>query len=147
MDKRDLSDLDRNTLRMWRATNLIGWGMAGIAAFVITWILTESVLRLLSAASFTPLRYLAIVMSVLGFLLPPLVAGIVIGDHVYRWPAWTTIGACLVPALAIALRTGSSLGYQEAAIILVPASVIALITARVARARFESRPRALRTTA
>jgi len=145
MDKRDLSELDRNTLRLWRAANLIGWGMAGIAAFVVTWILTETALRLISDASFTPLRYLAIVMSVLGLLFPPLVAGIVIGDHVYRWPGGTTIGASLFPAVAIALRTSTELGYQEWAIVLAFAGVIALITARVARARFESRPRALRS--
>jgi len=145
MDKRDLSELDRNTLRLWRATNLIGWGLAGIIAFVGTWILAEMVVRLLAVAPFGPVRLLAMLMGIVVFLLPPLVAGIVIGDHVYRWPGWTTIGASLFPAVAIALRTSTAIGYQEMAIILVPASVIGLITARVARARFESRPRALRS--
>jgi hypothetical protein len=147
MDGRDLSDLDRNTLRLWRATNLIGWGLAGIGAYVVTWVLLEAVSRGLDSLHLGFTVFLAFPMIAVTLLVPPLVAGIVIGDHVYRWPGWTTLAAWLVPTAVLAVRADINLALQELAIFGFFGLVIALITARVARVRFEMRPRALRSAA
>jgi hypothetical protein len=71
----------------------------------------------------------------------------VIGDHVYRWPGWTTIVASFLPATALALRSMTPFHWQEWSIVMAFVAVICLITARVARVRFEARPRALRAGA
>jgi hypothetical protein len=147
MDGRDLSDLDRTTLRLWRATNLIGWALAGIGAYVVTWVLLEALARGLDSLHLGVTVLLAFPMIAVTLLVPPLVAGIVIGDHVYRWPGWTTLGAWLVPTAALAVRADLNLAFQELAIFGFFGLVIALITARVARVRFEMRPRALRSAA
>jgi hypothetical protein len=144
MERRDLSELDRNTLRLWRATNLIGWGAAGLAAFVITYVLLEAGVRAVGASS-GGLQLLALPLAAVVLLAPPLVAGIVIGDHVYRWPGWTTIAAAAIPSATIAIVNGVHLALQEALILGAVPAIIALVTARVARVRFESRPRALRS--
>ncbi len=89
MERRDLSELDRNTLRLWRATNLIGWGAAGLGAFVVTYVLLQALVRVVGAAPTGGLQLLALPLAAVALLVPPLVAGIVIGDHVYRWPGWT----------------------------------------------------------
>lgn len=145
MERRDLSELDRNTLRLWRATNLIGWGAAGLGAFVVTYVLLQALVRVVGAAPTGGLQLLALPLAAVALLVPPLVAGIVIGDHVYRWPGWTTIAAAAIPSATIAIVNGAHLALQEALILGAVPMIIALVTARVARVRFESRPRALRS--
>jgi hypothetical protein len=146
MEPRDLSELDRTTLRVWRATNLVGWGLAGLGSFVVTWVVLQGVVRILADASFGVARLAALPMSIIAMLAAPLVAGIVIGDHVYRWPGWTTIAASSIPASVIAWIRQPSLGPAELMTIIVSFVAIGLITARVSRARFEMRPRALRSS-
>jgi hypothetical protein len=163
MGTNDLSTLDRHTLRVWRATNLIGWGLAGIGAFLVTRVLTEALVQRLgwfvgdlgagsrtggSAVAFGAVAVgISIFGAVASFLVPALVAGIVIGDHVYRWPGWTTIVASILPGTLLALRSTTQFALQEWALVMAFAAVIGLITARVARVRFESRPQALRAGA
>lgn len=145
MDTRDLMELDRTTLRLWRATNLIGWGAAGLGAFAVAWVLCTAVAQALADASPEIVRYLALPVGIATLLVPPLVAGIVIGDHVYRWPGWTTISASVIPASAFAWYSLPDHGWQEMAITMMFPVVIGLITARVSRERFKMRPRALRS--
>jgi hypothetical protein len=141
----DLSTVDRATLRAWRASNLIGWGAAGVGAFAVAYVLVEGAARIVARLPLGALRVpLGLVLAVTGMLVPPLAAGIVIGDHVYRWPGWTTIAACAIPLVVFLGRAYPSLGLQEWAIVGAFGALIVLVTARVAKVRFESRPRALR---
>jgi hypothetical protein len=140
MNDVELGALDRSTLRLWRLSNLVGWGILGAVAAIATAILT---LRIW--AGVLPWRSLAgtIAMAVVAVGGGALADGVIVGDHVYRWPGWVAAAGLLVPA-ALALLIGAVVaGPVEILITVAPPAVGAGLAALVARWRFRRRPRAL----
>jgi hypothetical protein len=142
MNAEDLSALDRTTLRVWRISNLVGWGVLGTVAGVATFVLSaRTVVGVLAG----------LLGGTVGFLVPyagcmavgAVVDGAIIGDHVYRSPGWVAAAGILAPGALMVLLSpvGSPV---EAAFVLATPALGALVAALVARGRFRRRPRALR---
>jgi hypothetical protein len=135
----DLDAIDRATLRVWRATNLVGWGLAGLGTFAA--VMTIGIALARSSAWIAPILMVAPVVGCVA-------AGWVIGGHVYRSPALVTIGAFLIPGVAIgsaALLRGT-IGPAELTIVVVPGVVVGALSALSALVAWRRRPGALRAS-
>lgn len=138
----DLGPLDRATLRAWRAMNLVGWWLAGVAIFNVGSVLVLRTVsdRLGGEAWLTGLIGLAVTMFAAG------TAGWVVGRHVYRSPIIVTLSAVLLPwgvFLLLALLRGAS---PEVFIPLVYGVLPATVAGYAARAAWRRRPSALRAS-
>lgn len=135
----ELDALDRSTLRLWRLSNLVGWGTVGGAAAMAT-----SILTLMIGLRVLPVRGIAgtIVVAVTVSCVAALVDGLIVGAHVYRWPGWVAVGGFVLPTAAALLVTPKD--PIEILVTLVTPAIGAGVAAAVARRRFLGRPRALR---
>lgn len=121
--KQDLDRIDRATLRMWRASNLLGWGfLALIAGRVVEFVAANaaSATANLFGGTLVPhaasdLAYALMVGAAVGALVglhvyrsPGLVAGMAALLGVALWPflGWFTFGNLL---LAIAITGGAEM--------------------------------------
>jgi hypothetical protein len=139
----DLDAKDRATLLVWRTANLVGWAVAGTVCALLIGALTTRVLSGLgSIGGPSWLAPFGIVIGVAGAIAVPVSAGIVVGDHVYRWPGWAagvSIGLTLVVWQILVARDLEDLILGSGF-----ALIDAVIAGGVARTRFFRRPRALR---
>jgi hypothetical protein len=133
----DLDAFDIMTLRLWRAGNLVGWGTAGAVAFALPWILGRELGGRVSAVILLPL-------GIIGFVLLPYVAGGVVGDHVYRWPA--SVAAVAVGGVHLWWFVASGVPAEGWPGFVGGLFVALLIATTTSRYRWERRPRALRGT-
>jgi len=137
----DLGVLDRGTLVLWRASNLLGWGIAAVLAHSACWIVvTMLVVRPTASSGLTPL--LVVVAFFLTGVIAAAVAGVVAGDHVYRWPAAVSMVAVAVPAMLAGLLLAADPASVPTAALLV--TVEFAVAGIVGRRRWNRRPRALR---
>lgn len=139
----ELDALDRSTLRLWRLSNLVGWGTLGAVAATAASILTFSLW-----VGALPLKGMAgsIVLVAVATVVAALVDGLIVGTHVYRWPGWVAAAGFLLPA-AVSLLRSSSAGPVEMLVTLITPSIAAGLAVAVARQRFRRRPKALRAPA
>lgn len=144
MGANELSTLDRGTLRAWRITNLVGWGVAGSGACLLVLIAIVMLGRVLP--EFDPAPWIAVPVSLIELAIAPAAAGLVVGAHVYRSPgliaaiAVVLIGMLFVASISVA---------GDAAVLLIGSAVVALEAGFawvVAGWRWHKRPRALRQT-
>ena len=140
---------DRATLRAWRISNLLGWGLAGALVAVIAAIVgARAVVGFAGTFRFSTLAPLVLTVSlvVVGLLIVPVPAGLVVGAHVYRWPGWIGAASVSVPTGAWLLLS-RPWDLAQLAVALVIGALMAIVAGVVARARFGRRPRALRAPA
>jgi hypothetical protein len=136
---RDLSVLDRATLRAWRAGNLIGWGFVGGAIAIGILFVASRVVQHVALSIGSRALLASLAMSVAAGS----VAGAVIGAHVYRWPGTTAAVAVAVPFVPYTFAA-SHLGPSELLLQLLFLLPVLLPPAVVARIVWRGRPRALR---
>ncbi len=144
MNTEDLNALDRTTLRVWRIWNLLGWGALGAVAGIVTFVLSARTLAGV-LIEFLDLPGLGVALLVC-LAAGAAVDGVIVGNHVYRSPAWVAAIGILAPASVFALNTPID-GPVESAIVLAGPVGGAVMATLVARARFRRRPRALRAPA
>jgi hypothetical protein len=141
----DLGAFDRSTLWLWRASNLLGWGIVGAVAATATafvWArLVGGVMNILPAVVGLWLLPYGAAIALSG-----VVAGTVVGNHVYRSPRLVAALALLLPATGVVLAV-ANVSWPEALIALAFPAIGALVAAWFAGHRFDKRPRALRATA
>lgn len=140
----DLDALDRGTLRVWRALNLIGWGLLGTVIGVVA--VGIAVVSVSARSSTAPVGTLEMpVMLLLGLVLGSVAVGYVVGEHVYRWPGWVSGAAVMIPTILTLLGAPVSSAAEVAYLIGLPglATAVAVI---VARRVYRRRPRALRAS-
>ena len=140
MDVDDLSGVDRATLRLWRMSNLLGWGALGAVAGMATFFLLARTLLWFSTEPWVTGAVLATCVAV-----GAAVDGVIVGDHVYRAPGWVAAGSFLIPG-AFALLVTATAYFVEVLIVMAVPVGGAVVAAIVARHRFRRRPRALRAT-
>ena len=142
MNTVDLDALDRGTLRVWRALNLIGWGLlGGVLGAVVVGIVVISVSARSAGSPIGPLE-IPIVL-ILALVLGPAAVGYVVGEHVYRWPGWVAGAAVMIPGFLTLVGAPVSSSGEVAYLIGAPA-LAAAVAAIVARRVYRRRPRALR---
>ena len=138
----DLSALDRTTIRVWRASNLLGWGLAGAVAGVATFVIAARLVGGLASQMWSPpaLRLAALGTAV---AFAGVVDGTIVGGHVYRWPGRVAAASFLVPSLLVLLGVAVASPAEIALLLAIPAAGAA-VAAVTARRSFRRRPRALR---
>jgi hypothetical protein len=143
--KQDLETLDRATLRMWRISNIVGWGLAGLAAGLAVLVAAELAGFGLGMIAHTDIG-IAPGAIIGALILGPVTAGILVGGHVYRWPGFVAASAWLLTAVPFVLRASSQTNDVRGAWVaaIVYAGVQAVLAGIVARWRWNRRPRALR---
>ena len=141
MKEVELGALDRSTLRLWRVSNLVGWGILGAVAATATTMLTLGIW-----VRVVPWRGLGgtIAVAVVAIGCGALADGMIVGDHVYRWPGWVAAAGFLAPAALALLVSAVGAGPDVSPVTLATPAVGACLAALVARWRFRRRPRALR---
>ena len=145
MNTDDLDALDRGTLRLWRALNLIGWGLIGaVVGAVVVGIAVIAVSARSSDAPVGPIE--APIVFLLVLVLGPAAVGHVVGGHVYRWPGWVAGAAVTIPGLLTLLGAPVSSSAEVAYLIGVP-GLAAAVAVVVARRVYQRRPRALQARA
>jgi hypothetical protein len=144
----DLDAIDRATMAVWRLSNVVGWGLIGMALYLLAQVVftatADAVQGRISAVIAAPalVVYSAAVLVVL-----PALVGQLVGERMYRWPAWT---AALAIGLPHAYRLGTAdrhLDTSELAGALGIAGIGVFIAAVTARHGWSRRPRALRAPA
>ena len=144
MNNVELSALDRSTLRLWRTSNLVGWGVVGAVVAMVASMLT---LRIWVVV--VPWRGLGgtLAVAALAVATGALADGVIVGAHVYRWPGWVAAGGFVLPALLGLLLSAPNFSAVEVLTISIAPGIGACLAALVARWRFRRRPRALRAPA
>lgn len=138
-ETKDLSNLDRNTLRAWRVMNLVGWGaFAAVAGLLSMWIVWLAMVGLLGGSSLAMLIAAPVMLVVSGGVL-----GTIVGSHVYRSPVAVAIVAGIALPIAYPLIAFGA-HIQEVGVAVGFGLAEALIGAAVARSQWSRRPRALR---
>lgn len=137
----DLDAIDRVTVRVWRAGNLVGWmGLAVVLYLVPGEVFAAASVAVKGRISAVIAAPLLIAWAVFGLVGLPVLVGRLIGERVYRWPAALAVVA-VVAANVYAFATTSdadptsSLGWS---------GIGAFIAAVIAQDRWRRRPRALR---
>ena len=144
MNTDDLDSLDRGTLRLWRALNLIGWGLlGGVVGTVVVGIVVISVSARSTGSPVGPIELPIVFLLVL--VLGPAAVGYVVGGHVYRWPGWVAGAAVLIPGVLTLVGVPVSSSAEVVYLIGVP-GLAAAVAAVVARRVYRRRPRALQAT-
>ena len=142
MGANELSTLDRTTLRVWRVTNLVGWGAAAAITFILV---IAGFIVLWEAAGWGEVRaWIGIPLSIVQLGIAAAVAGLVGGGHLYRAPGIITFVAVWLVSMLFLL---ASLVANDISFLLIGgaiASAEAGAAALVARWRWRRRPRALR---
>ena len=144
MNERDLSMLDRNTLRAWRIGNLLIWGLVGmVAAGLIATLASRLFVGLASSIHSVHLPFAAAVLPALA--LAGVVDGLIVGSKVYRSPVLVSLGVFAIPGVVslLALAGGRLNGAELLAFFLAP-GIIAVVAAIVATMVWRRRPAALR---
>jgi hypothetical protein len=136
---RDLSVLDRATLRAWRAGNLVGWGFVGAVIAIGMLVVTNRVVQHVAWSIGSRALLASLAMSIAAGS----VAGAVIGARVYRWPGTTAAVAVAVPFVPYTVAA-SQLGPSDLFIQLLFLLPVLIPPAVVARIAWRRRPRALR---
>ncbi len=142
----DLGALDRSTLWLWRASNLVGWGSAGAVAATATAFVSARLVGGLMSLLSDYVAGLWLVAYAAAIALSGAVAGVIVGDHVYRSPRLVAALALLLPSTAVVLAVANG-SWLEATIALAFPAIGALVAAWFAGRRFDKRPRALRASA
>jgi hypothetical protein len=140
----DLDTLDTVTLRTWRAMNLVGWAVAGMATAVILGTAGSAIAGRLYEEG----HAWANMLSLLWAMAAGATGGAVIGAKVYRWPGATTFIAASLVWLGWfawdAAGSGASTGAVELAIQWM-FSLLGIIPAVIAaRLVWRRRPAGLR---
>jgi hypothetical protein len=144
MNTNDLDALDRGTLRLWRALNLIGWGLLG--AVVGTVVVGIAVVGVSARSVDAPVGSIEAIVFILALVLGSVGVGYVVGDHVYRWPGWVAGAGVMIPGLLTLLGVPVSSAAEAAYLIGVP-GVAAAVAAVVSRRVYRRRPQALQARA
>lgn len=138
----DLNTLDRTTLWLWRASNLVGWGLAAAGLGFLVFIIA---LRTLIPVRVPGDPFLALAVAVAA---GGTVVGLVVGAHVYRSPRLVAAVAVMLPSLVVVfgvpVSTNGHIWWVELAIVIAGPLVTCGVAAIVAGMRFRRRPRALR---
>lgn len=139
----DLDRVDRVTLRIWRAANLVGWWLVGaVAYYALLLMLSRTFLQKIAYGSVRGLQTISLVL-VFGFSATT--AGWIVGSRVYRSPGLVGALTVLLPGalfLLLVVANGSiAEDYAYAALFVVVPALVAGITARIVWSR---RPKALR---
>ena len=82
----DLDAIDTVTLRIWRAMNLVGWAVAGMAVTVVL----SAAGSAIAGRLYEEGHSWANLLSLLWVMGAGATGGAVIGAKVYRWPGATT---------------------------------------------------------
>jgi hypothetical protein len=139
---RGLDRVDRVTLRVWRASNLVGWWLMGAVAYNgLMFLLSRTLLQKIAYGSVKGLPMISLVL-VFGFSATT--AGWIVGSRVYRWPGLVGLLTVLLPGGLLLLQlvaNGSIAESAYSALFVVVPAVVAGLTSRVVWRR---RPRALR---
>ncbi len=140
----DLSALDRTTLRLWRASNLVGWGAVGAVAGIVTFVIAARTLAGLSeqVTNGSPASFVAVIFVAAG--IGGVVTGMVIGGRVYRTPGIVAVASLLAPGLLLSLLAIKDHAAAPAIYTLGLPAIGGAVAALVARTAFRRRPRALR---
>ena len=151
MRTNDLDRLDRATLRAWRWSNLVGWGLAGVGVTALVGLGIGAVtnrIALRSSGSWPDFLLLG------GLVLAGVAGGIVVGSRVYRSPG--LVAFLGQQAIAVAGITwdffnvggGESTSMDDRVTNLIVSWLFALLLALpatiAARTVWRRRPRALR---
>lgn len=144
----DLSALDRNTLRTWRAMNLIGWGAASMIANALLLVtLTIALVGRLGVLLPSPFRW---VLAGIALGLAGAGAGTVVAANVYRSPGLVAGLAAGVLGVIVGLLL-LPVGFMGTWAVFWAASIPSIpniaCAAFVARHRWAKRPSALRSPA
>jgi len=142
MGANELSTLDRTTLRVWRVTNLLGWGAAAAITFILV---MAGFIVLWQAADVGEVRgWIGIPLLIVQLGIAAAAAGLVGGGHLYRAPGIVTfVGVWLVSMFfLLAGMVGNDISFLLIGGAI--ASAVAGAAALVARWRWRRRPRALR---
>lgn len=142
----DLDALDRATVVVWRASNVVGWGVAGLALYAFPGIVfreaSDALQGRISAVVAAPL----VMVFVIGVLvLLPAFVGRLVGEHVVRFPALVAALAVTLPNVVVLTASEGRPDRSDAAVMLAVAGIGALIASVTARDRWSKRPRALRS--
>jgi hypothetical protein len=125
---------------VWRAGNLVGWGLAGTVAAFATFAILGRVLIVVS-----PRPGVAITAAVMA---AGVADGLVVGSRVYRSPRLIAALSMLVPVafltLGMAVSANGNVAWLEVAIVVAAPIATCAVAAVVAGARFARRPRVLR---
>jgi hypothetical protein len=116
----------RATLPLRTTANLVWWAAAGALVTAAIWFLGG----------------LVPVLGVFALVVGPYVAGVVIGDHVERWPGWVAAAAAGARSSRWLAGTSSPSENRWAFVGLLFISL--LISVTTARYRWRLRPRAVR---
>jgi hypothetical protein len=144
----DLDAIDRVTVAIWRLTNVVGWGLIGMALYLLPQVVFTAAADALRGRISAVIAAPALVVFEASVLvLLPALAGRLIGERVYRWPAWTAAIAVGLPHAYRLATADRPLESADMAGTLGIAGIGILITAATAHHAWSGRPRALRAPA
>lgn len=151
---KELSLVDRGTLRLWRIANIVGWGILALLAAGFLRLSVE-VAAGLAQRSLTDLYrgradyvWYSLTVGLASTALAGLAIGSIVGGRVYRWPG-------VVSGVVAALYCGFAyLGVLSAyvpnrvdrSIVAGPMLLVIPVAAWLARRVWLARPRALRSS-
>jgi hypothetical protein len=140
---KDLERVDRATLRLWRATNVVGWWAVGALVYHAIAILLGR--TFVQKIAFLSSGYGPTAALLLTFGFAAITAGAIVGARVYRSPFVVAGLAVLIPdGLLLLFILAGPMGWPEIGIIALYVLVPAAVTALTARAVWRHRPGALR---
>jgi hypothetical protein len=138
----ELDAVDRATVVVWRVSNVVGWGLAASATYLLPQLAfgwaAEALKGRISAVLAVPA--LVIYAATTLVVLPALI-GRLVGERIYRWPGVTAMLAVVVPGLTVLVPANGDDPLGLFGVV----GIGAFIAAVTARDRWEARPRALRS--
>jgi hypothetical protein len=141
----DLDRLDTATLRLWRWSNLVGWGLAGAS---VTLLLGEATNLVTSRLSDQGQNHAGNALAILMLFFSLVAGGALVGGRVYRSPRLVAyLGQVAVGLVWITWQL--TVAHQEWSALMVLlqfifVSIFALIAALAADVVWNRRPRTLR---
>jgi hypothetical protein len=141
----DLDAIDRVTVAVWRLTNVVGWGLIGMALYLLPQIVFTAAADALQGRISAVIAAPALVVFAASVLVVlPALVGRLIGERVYRWPAWTAALAVGLPHAYRLAAADRPLETADLAGTLGIAGIGIFIAAVTAHHAWSGRPRALR---
>jgi hypothetical protein len=143
----DLEGIDRATLRVWRASNLIGWWVVGTVVYhAIAIVLARTFVQKMAMISFgRSVPSMIYIFVALDFAA--ITAGAIVGSRVYRSPFLVAAIAVVLPEVLIYVFAVAGGAFPELVILAVFSVTPAALAGIAARFVWHRRPRALRVAA
>lgn len=143
----DLEGIDRATLRVWRASNLIGWWVVGTVVYhAIAIVLARTFVQKMAMISFgRSVPSMIYIFVALDFAA--ITAGTIVGSRVYRSPFLVAAIAVVLPEVLIYVFAVAGGAFPELVILAVFSVTPAALAGIAARFVWHRRPRALRVAA